>query len=391
VLARGDRLRRRRRAVRAAGVTAVVGTVAATGTLVLARDGDRSPGDVQTAQTTPETTAAPPQPLFADPFACVFGGSESDSDDRAEAIGPTPIGPEEVRDEVRLLPTWTPDGLPITSASGAVYDMDETLECTPAVAVLQDTLDLTATGADGLITAKIVLEGPYSLLAEDDWGITAARPTQVRGQEGRLIDPSAGDDAALEWTEPDGSAWRLRGTSAAEADLLAVAEALQLDSSPDPGVPPAKLAPGDVPAGYEVVEQAAAVPTQAEPQQDDETWRVVVGTPSGYQTGILCHVDVWDVGDGEPSVLPDGVGSRPVAVGSATGVWTSQAGSPDDPDRWGTLSWQLGPGLEASVDCSNWDDSGGRTLPIEDVVRLAESLEPVAADDPRIPPPGPTG
>jgi len=383
VLARGSRLRRRRRAVRAAGVTAVVGTVAATGTIVLNRS-DADPGDIETAQTTPETTAAEPPTLYADPFAC--RGSEDEPIE--DFVGPTPIPTDEVPDAARVLPTWTPGDLPITSAFGSVYLMSEGGgECVVPIAETQETLTLKGTATDGTVTGTISLEGPYSQLAEAGTMGVGVTPTQVRGQDANVVDPTFGDDTTLEWTEPDGGAYRLWGASVDEAELRAVAEALQLDSSPAPGVPPARLAPEDVPAGFEIVEQAATVPGPFQSPSDEQMWTVVVGTPSAHQSGILCHLDVRTGGFDEGTELPSGPGAEPVTVDGGPGVWGSLMGGeddPGDPERWRQLTWDLASGVRATADCTNWDGSGGRTLPLEDVVRFAESIEPVAADDPRI-------
>jgi hypothetical protein len=391
VLARGNHLRRRRQVVRAAGVTAVVGTVAATGTLVLTR-GDPDPNDIRTVQETPPTAAAEAPTLYADPFACQ--GSEEPDDPGLDVVEPTPIPNGEVPDAARVLPTWTPGDMPVTSAFGSVYLMSEGPDaCVVPIAEMQETLTLKGTSADGTVTGTISLEGPYSQLAEAGIMGVGVTPTQVRGQDANVVDPTFGDDTTLEWTEPDGGAYRLWATGADEATVRAVAEALQLDSSPAPGVPPAQLAPEDVPAGYDIVEQAATVPGPAQPLADETTWTVVVGTESAQQTGILCHLDVRTSGD-EATELPSGVGSEQVTVDGRTGVWSPFGGlGGPDAERWRQLTWDLAPGVRATAECTHWDGSGGRTLPLEDVVRFAESVEPVAADDPRIPgrPDEPTG
>lgn len=47
--------------------------------------------------------------------------------------------------------------------------------------------------------------------------------------------------------------------------------------------------------------------------------------------------------------------------------------------------WEVAPGVRAGVNCSFWDEDGINPLDLDTHVTLAESVEPVAADDPRLP------
>ena len=378
VLARGNRLRRRRQAVRAAGVTVVVGTVAATGTLAVTRD--RDTGHVEASRAAPEAPEEPP-PLYPDPFlGCPDGGATEGASD------PAPIPPAEIGNEMRVLPTWTPEDLPITSAVASRRPAGD--DCGPRADDRHIALEL-APSAPGDVR-RIIVTGPWSELAPPgEWGVGWS-PTQVRGRDATLVDPTYGMDAELDWTEPDGGAWRINGVAVDDAETRALAEALQLDSSPAPGTPAAQLAPGDIPAGWEIVEQATTLPPRRVLEPED-TWSVTVGTPANPQTGTLCRIDITDLGDDAPFDPPADAGSETVTVDGEAGLWSPLApsnGPADlDLDRSRLLWWELGPGLQAMAECSRWDDTGGRTLPLENVIHLAESVEPVAAGDPRIPNP----
>jgi hypothetical protein len=377
VLARGDRLRRRRHAVRAVGVTAVIGGVAASALVVVDRGQGGTGNDVEAASQTSSTTTPP---LLPNPLAdldCTTG-----PDDEGGLVVPTPVPPDEVPDEMRVLPGWTPGDQPITVASGSNehYETD----CGP-IAELQTTLGLQTVGPDGIVTGTVMLDGPYSTPDSPTMGV-ARTPTQVRGQDATLVDPTAGDDLVLEWREPDGGHWELWAYGVDEATARNITEALELDSSPPVGEPPAQLPEAALPPGFSITEQAPTVPAAVPASGTMSQWTVVVGQSSAPQTGIVCHLMVNEADFGAAG----GVGSRPVTVGGNPGRWGTMfgpmPGNDPDPERWMSLSWELAPGLLATTDCSDWTDGDGRTLPFDTVLRFAESLQPVAPDDPRLPP-----
>jgi hypothetical protein len=376
VLARGDRLRRRRQAIRAVGVTAVIGGVAAS-VLVIDRGPAETGSDVEAASQTSSTSSPPllPNPL-GDLDCATFG-----SDDGAGLVAPDPVPPAEVPDEMRVLPSWTPGDQPITVASGIAQDY--ATDCGP-VAEYRTALGLQTVGPDGIVTGTLTLDGPYSTPGSPTMGV-GRTPTRVRGQDATLVDPSAGDDLVLEWREPDGGHWELWASGVDEATARSIAEALELDSSPPAGEPPAQLPETALPPGFSVTAQAPTVPAAVPASGTMSEWSVVVGQSSAPQTGIVCHLMV-DEGDFGAA---GGVGSRSVTVGGKPGRWGTMfgpmPGNDPDPERWMSLSWGLAPGLVATADCSDWTGGGGRTLPLETVVRFAESMEPVAPDDPRLP------
>jgi hypothetical protein len=376
VLARGDRLRRRRQAVRAVGVTAVIGGVAASA-LVVDRGQGSTGSDVEASQTT---SSSPPSSLLPNPLGdldCVMG-----PDDGADLVAPPNVPPAEVPDEMRVLPSWTPGDQPITVAGGTNRDYET--DCGP-IAELQTTLGLQTVGPDGVITGAVMLSGPYSTPDSELMG-GGRTPTRVRGQDATLIEPGAGDNLVLEWREPDGSHWELWAYSVDEATARTIAEALELDSSPPEGEPPALLPESALPPGFTVTEQAPTVPPAVPASGTTSEWTVAVGQDSAPLTGIVCHVTVTEA----DFPAAGGVGSRPATVGSKPGRWGPMLGllpgNDPDPERWMSLTWELAPGLLATADCSDWTDGDGRTLPFDTVLQFAESLQPVDANDPRLPP-----
>src|SRR5918994_3309197 len=76
--------------------------------------------------------------------------------------------------------------------------------------------------------------------------------------------------------EPDGWSWELTGygTAANESTLRAVAEALELDSAPEPDEPRAQLAAEAVPPGFEMTWQPQGAPVAASPAET--IWRVTL-------------------------------------------------------------------------------------------------------------------
>ena len=50
------------------------------------------------------------------------------------------------------------------------------------------------------------------------------------------------------------------------------------------------------------------------------------------------------------------------------------------------LTWGLGDDLVAHIACGYWDGPNRGTLPLDQMIAIAESVETVAPDDPRLPP-----
>jgi hypothetical protein len=382
VIARGGRLRRRRHAVRALGVTAVVGSVAAAGTLVAAR-GNGGRGELQTAQTT-ETTGAPPPALYPNPMSCL----DAEGADSFDLVAPTAIPRADVPDDMRVIPVRLPDGAPpISVARGSFYDMEPS-DCGP-VGAYTDTLKLTADGADGA-AAVLRVAGPYST-PSGPLGLSYAVDSTLRGQPATMAVNGVSDFVIFTWTEPDGGSWEIRAEGLDEAAVRAVAEALQLDSSPDPGQPPAQIAPESLPAGFRVAWQAPTVPGPAPEVTDETTWTVQVGESADPNTGFRCNLDVRrSEGAGDIGEANMGIGDQIVTVDGRAAVWGPLMGTSPSSAPPGVpakdLTWGLGDDLVAHIACGYWDGPNRGTLPLDQMIEIAESVETVAADDPRLPP-----
>ena len=379
VIARGGRLRRRRHAVRALGVTAVVGGVAAAGTLMAGGDGDRA-DDVQVGATSSTTAAAPA--LLPNPMSCLVDG-----DGRTSFVPPTAIARAEVPEAMRLIPTQLPEDAPITVAQGARYDFPPS-DCGP-VAEMVDTLVLAASGPDGGVSATVRVSGPYST-PSGDLGLSYDVPSQLRGRPATMAVNGVDVFVIFTWGEPDGGYWELRAEGIDEAGARAVAEALQLDSSPDPGQPPAQIPPEALPAGFQVVAQAATVPGPAPEPDVGPTWTVQVGESAAVQTGFMCHLEVREAQGAGFDGAAMGIGDRVVTVGGRDALWGPVMGSSPATHPEGVpmndLTWEPAPGYVARMDCEYWDGPAPGTLPLEQMVAIAESVATVAPDDPRLPP-----
>jgi hypothetical protein len=382
VIARGGRLRRRRHAVRALGVTAVVGSVAAAGTLVAAR-GSGGRGELQVAQTT-ETTGAPPPALYPNPMSCL----DAEGSDGFELVEPTRLPRADVPDDMRVIPTRLPEGAPpISVALGSFYDMEPT-DCGP-VAAFDDTLTLTADGPDGL-AAVLRVAGPYST-PSGPLGMSYAEDSTLRGQPATMAVNGGSDFVIFTWTEPDGGSWEIRAEGMDEAAVRTVAEALQLDSSPDAGTPPAGIAPESLPAGFRMAWQAPTVPGPAPEFTDETTWTVQVGESADPNTRFRCNLDVRRAeGAGEIGEANMGLGDRIVSVDGRDAVWGPLMGMSPSNTPPGVpakdLTWGLGEDLVAHIACGYWDGPNRGTLPLDQMIEIAESVETVAPDDPRLPP-----
>ncbi|HZM29828.1 MAG TPA: hypothetical protein VFB77_05030 [Acidimicrobiales bacterium] len=382
VIARGGRLRRRRRAVRALGVTAVVGSMAAAGTLVAAR-GNGGRGELQTAQTT-ETTASPPPALYPNPMSCL----DAEVLERSDFVGPTTIPRADVPDDMRVIPTVLPDDAPpISVARGSYYDLEPS-DCGP-VAAYDDTLKLTADGPDG-VAAVLRVAGPYST-PSGSLGLSYAVESTLRGQPATMAVNGVSEFVIFTWTEPDGGSWEIRAEGMDEAGVRAVAEALQLDSSPQPGQPPAQIPPESLPAGYRVASQAPTVPGPAPEVADEMTWVVQVGESGDPSTGFMCQLDVRRrPGMGEIDESSTGFGDQRVTVAGRDALWGPLMGvnpasrPPGVPAK--DLTWGLSEDTVAHLACGYWDGPNPGTLPLDRMIEIAESLQPVAPDDPRLPP-----
>lgn len=330
VVARGARLRRRRQAVQALGVTAVAGSVAAVGVL---------------APNRPDTTTAPGAPT---PPAELLPAPTPLCDGTGERVAVGEV------DDLRLLPTWLPAGVELESVAARRI----ATECPtpdPALALLR-------TGADGRVDGSLLLHGPF-----DGWASLPDEPTptQVRGVDAGIwvYDDAGIRQVDLVWTEADGASWWIVADGLDEAQARTIAEALVLDSRLGSG--PAGSIPADqLPPGWEVTWQAPDTPEVEPPAR--LVWSVDAADDR-------CGVEVTERPGAAPAtaVLVE-TGAELVTVRGQDAMALPEL------DDMQILRWSEPSGIDIGVWC--------RDVPLTDIRQLAESLELVAADDPRLPP-----
>jgi hypothetical protein len=374
VLARGTRLRRRRRTLRTAGATSlVVGFIVAGLIAADLEAGTADDPDVRAGQDRTRTDAiAPPPP----PPACA-DEPPSDPGTVRGVSAPTPLPKEEVPDELRVLPEWTPDNQPVTVAQGNTW----TDPCPDTAPFPRDpSLVLVSADAngDGAADAQIRLDGPMPRPLGDGIGL-GRTDTELRGGPALLVHSDGIGSLMLAWTDPDGWSWELTGMGGVdEPTLMAVAEALVLTSQPADDEPVAGLDPTMVPAGFRVAQQTIGTPAPVPTSW--VKWSVEIGgNPGGNETGIKCYMEVQPVAPGSRLEDRVGVSGTPAEVNGEFALWGSSIAGPGT-----ALYWHPSPSVLATAGCVDWDHPG-TTLDQETIVRLAESVVPVTADDPRLP------
>ena len=375
VLARGARLRQRRRTRRTAGATSlVVGLIAAGLIAANLKAGTADDPDVRAGPDHTRTDAvAPPPP----PPACA-SEPPSDPGTLRGVSAPTPLPKAEVPDELRVLPEWTPDNQPVTVAQGNTW----TDPCPDTAPIPRDpSLLLVSADAngDGAADAQIRLDGPMPRPLGDGIGLSRT-DTELRGGPALLVHSDGIGSLMLAWTDPDGWSWELTAMGGVdERTLRAVAEALVLTSQPADDEPVAGLDPTMVPAGFRVAQQTIGTPAPAPTSW--VKWSLEIGgNPGGNETGIKCYMEVQPVA--ADSRLEDrvGVSGTPAEVNGEFALWGSSIAGPGT-----ALYWHVSPTAVATLGCVDWDQPGLALLDRETIVRMAESVVPVAADDPRLP------
>ena len=339
VLARGERLRKRRVRTRRAGVVALC-LVFTAGTGVAVRAVTRD------APVTVEVAAPTGAPGVAGDAVEGCGGY-------AELRAPEAV------DGLRYLPRWLPPGRDIEHAWARAELL--TRENCPRVPVALSAGRLAPGG--NRIDASLTLEGPSPLPYRRYQGPTFV-PVSVRGTDAELVRFPALDPAAallqLRWTEPGGGSWLLQSSHVSEAELLAVAGGLTLSTTE--GEAPA--AADWLPAGFDVTYQRKQ-PIAALPAEQ-LWWHAVI------DDGQTLSIEVRDS-------IPDDPPISRVTAGATGARLLSIRGHPAVIATEGrvvrSLSWEERPGVHVSL-------SG--ELALDALVRIAESLEPVAADDLRI-------
>jgi hypothetical protein len=340
VLGRSRQLHRRRRALRALGATVLVAVLVGAGTL--------------TTRDHSEVATAPPPPP---PVCPVTAGEEVPE---AELGEPSASVPPQAAESLLYLPTDLPEGLEITEVA-AWSDQQGWCPEGPLLA-------LQADGGDATVDATIRVLGPF----DDQYVRSYSRPegteqietpTRVRDVDAtRITVPQGGGSTltAFTWTDPAGVGWIVEGREVDEAILRDVVEGLVLDFS---GTPPADLPAEAVPSGWELTWRSPTPLTADEAAWDPHTWWYV----NLGQTSEGCTFRFRTATADEPPV------TAVVGVGEElTSVRGHEARRGD-----GYLEWSESDGVRVELYC------GAETA---DLVRIAESLEKVTPDDPRIAP-----
>ena len=371
VLARGTRLRRRRRGLRAAGAGVGCGAIVAGLVVVATATGDPGDtgGDLSTAASPTTIDVTSPAPPSLEECATVA------TDDAGSTDPGATTDPAAVPDEMRLLPTWVPAGVPELSVHAhARAEVPE--GCETMSPPLRPALVLG--GPEG---ETISLLGPLARSTGLDGG-GAGRVADVQGQPGRLVRTDVNDEPVLIWAGADGWWWELWSLGLGpdgEGVLASVADALVLDSSPEGDEPGATLPDAAIPAGFVVNPPADTSAMPATP--GGASWMVSARHREGG-VGVQCYLEVDEL-DGELSDSA-AVGAEPAGdVGGHPALWVPVAGTPTAGQV--DLLWSPASGVRAVARCFDEDLDGSQPSSRDDILQFARSVEQVAADDPRLP------
>ena len=298
--------------------------------------------------------------------------------ERSGFFGPTPLPKVEVPDDLRVLPAWTPSDGPVTVAQGNRW----TDPCPDTAPIPRGPALLLVSGdgdGNGEADAQIRLNGPMPRPLSDRLGLSRTA-TELRGGPALLVQSDGIGSLLLAWTDPDGWSWDLTGMGGVdEPTLRAVAEALVLTSQPAHDEAAASLDPAVVPAGFRVARQTIGPPEPAPTTWVN--WSVQIGGNNGAnQSGIQCFLEVQYVSGDAPLSESVGISGTPAEVNGEFALWGSSVAGPGT-----ALRWHLSPTVVATAGCVDWDRPGLTTLDQATIERLAESVVPVSADDPRLP------
>lgn len=345
VLQRGRRLRRRRLQKRVAAAGAAVVALAVFSGAVFGVDDGSGERTELAAGAVPVLAPGPPMEECS-------GFAELRATTDAEGL--------------RLYPTTLPDGVTV-GATWARAELlgRETCPRVPLALVLGAVND-----AGGVAAPMITLEGPSPVPFLSYEG-PSYEPAEVRGRPGELITyPSLRPEVGLvrvEWTEADGTTWALTASGGpGPDDLRRVAGGLIFD--PTGEEPPATA--GVIPADLEVLWQLDT-PVDVRRDGDQRWWHVESDEPQP-----LLSIEVSDVVAPLPPVAraadagPDAE-VHLVDVRGRGGIVVTSGGST-------TVEWLESERVRVQVTLRGHEAAAA--------LAVAESLEPIAADDPRIRP-----
>jgi hypothetical protein len=329
VYRRGAQLRRRhQRTVRggALAVTAMAGLTAA----VLVIPDDAPPGVEVAAPTGAPLGSPPPDDTECSGFA-------------------EPRSPEDV-DDLRLLPAWLPPGEEIEHAWARAELL--TRETCPRVPTALTAVNTTT----GTVTRSVRVEGP-SPMPYARYDGPRFEPIVVRGDEADLVSfPGIAGLLQIRWSETPDRSWLIEGRGLSVEELRRVVDGLEPGDTAIAGWLPPDL--------HAVYQRQGPPPTERPDEQ--LWWHAVIG--DGGTLSLEVSQDV----TGEGGLAHLGAGAREVEVRGHPGIADTN-GCTEDCTTF--LSWQESPTVD--VELSGRGD-------LDTLLHIAESLEPVAPDDPRI-------
>lgn len=328
--------RRRRGPVVAGGALVMAVLVVAAGLLWGRPDGSAEAGSFRGAVERPR----------------VRGGEECDATEWLDAAV------SEVPDELRYAPAFIPPGFS-TRASLLTYRDHEGCHHGSEALILAEK----DPGDDDVVRSVITVRGPsYRPLGADDPRFPA-EPVAVRGGAGRFR------SGTLQWTDPDGGQWTVFG---ADRDVLvAVTDGLAIDLAGD-GPP---VTAGFVPDRYDVLWQ------RPEPEgrgfDNDWTWYVRLEPNAPAATAVQYQIAVTRMAT--PGTVFERAAGEGVRLTTMRGHQAVQTTSSRDGEHHASITWDEQPGVVVSV----FGTSGSGPPDLDTLRRIGDSVELVAADDPR--------
>jgi hypothetical protein len=345
---------RRRRLARAGVAVAVAAaaTISVVHVLSLGR-GDSSRVHVGPSTAEPEGDGPSSPTLLPFPEEC-------ESSDGG-LPPPTSIPAEDV-DDLRFIPTWLPEGDSIQHTYA-----EQTSRC-PRSDDVEPVLVLQATGDDETIDGVIRVYGPFTSRTShppdhdpnDGGSYTQLRETTAH------IEVVDGDtrEQRVTWTEPDDVTWVLTVAGADGDALRDVAEALELDGTPEQGGAFASLPPDEIPSGFAITWQATELPPVP-------TW----STRSWVIASYRCQVRFEEKAGNAP---------LPATGGEPGDVEVRRLGVPVGWSDADTVRWDVGSDVTGVAECDMPSDVIWNTTT---AAQLIESVERVEVDDSRLRPP----
>jgi len=219
----------------------------------------------------------------------------------------------------------------------------------PAALVLSDV------SPDGTVTRAVTVWGPRRSHGRR---LAAAKPITVRGVDAEIMKSYLGH-LRITWVEPGGTAWEIDGAGVSQEELAAIADKLEITGNA------ATLA--EPPTGF------TAEPALAADLRVAARWQQWGGSHKSSKHQLQLKVS------GQPRALGQLSADQSTNIRRFLEVRGHRAVL-DMGNHLG-LVWEERPGLW--IDITMYD---GRSEDVPDLVAFAESLEPVAADDPRIAP-----